>query len=75
MQAPIPKATLLQGLRPNLNEGDHCVFPLGSGWGKFCQRGEVHLISRGNASVRNPNLLYFTTPWVGNANSAPQLFF
>ena len=35
MQALIPKATLLQGLRPNLNEGDHCVFPLGSGWGKI----------------------------------------
>ena len=39
MQAPIPKATLLQGLRPNLNEGDHCVFPPGFRVGKILPKG------------------------------------
>ena len=50
MQALIPKATLLQGLRPNLNEGDHCVPPWVQGGENFADWGEVHLISRGNAS-------------------------
>ena len=39
MQALIPKATLLQGLRPNLNEGDHCVFPPGFRVGKILPKG------------------------------------
>ena len=74
MQAPIPKATLLQGLRPNLNEGDHCVFPPGFRVGKILPKGGSPF-KQGEILQGGTQISYFTTPWVGNANSVPQLFF
>ena len=65
MQALIPKATLLQGLRPNLNEGDHCVFPPGFRVGKILPKGGSPFNKQGECFSAEPKfaILYYTLGW------------